>query len=82
MGSGLDEVVGPDVVPPTWPEPDAGPVVEPLTHSTWHIVEDSWAPDGVPKLEDIQAPRHGLPMVEAGFRFLGVALGDRVDQQI
>jgi len=29
MGPGLDEVVGPDMVPPTRPEPDTGPVIEP-----------------------------------------------------
>ena len=29
MGAGQDEVVGPDVVWPAWPETDAGPVVEP-----------------------------------------------------
>ena len=29
MGPGLDEVVGPDVVLPLWPQTDARPVVEP-----------------------------------------------------
>ena len=29
MGPGLNEVVRPDVVPPTRSEPDAGPVIEP-----------------------------------------------------
>jgi|SRR5215471_13588050 len=34
MRAGFDEVIAPHVIPPFWPQPNAGPIVEPEP-STW-----------------------------------------------